>query len=426
MAASDAAIEAGSGADRMKFDLVTFLTDPFVLVFSAVFFGLLLGGIRIGRFDLGVSGSLFVGLGIGWYVYGHYALPYDGAAVVPQFAAAILRDGLVPKQLFTLSLILFVASVGLLAARDLGRVIRLYGFKFVILGMSVTLAGAVGIFALARLSGGQNPFAVAGVYTGALTSSPGLAAMLEMVAAQGQEAEALVGYGYAVAYAPGVLIVILAMQFFPLLFRIDLAEEKERYRREMAAAGAAGRDIPEVPLDIAAFAFVCLAGYYLGSLKIYLGPVIRYFSLGATGGILIAALLFGYIGRLGPLTFRMNPRILGEIRELSLALFLAIVGLRYGYDTVAAFTGGGAVLAVFSFLDGLFAVLVGFGLGRYVFGLNWIILSGALCGGMTSTPGLGAAIDAAKSDDVAAGYGATYPSALLGMVICSILLINLV
>jgi len=54
------------------------------------------------------------------------------------------------------------------------------------------------------------------------------------------------------------------------------------------------------------------------------------------------------------------------------------------------------------------------------------MLSGAICGGMTSTPGLGAAIDAAGSDEPAAGYGAVYPFALLGMVLFSIILNRIV
>ena len=50
------------------------------------------------------------------------------------------------------------------------------------------------------------------------------------------------------------------------------------------------------------------------------------------------------------------------------------------------------------------------------------MLAGAICGGMTSTPGLGVAIDALDSDDPAAGYGAVYPFALLGMVLFTIIL----
>jgi len=41
---------------------------------------------------------------------------------------------------------------------------------------------------------------------------------------------------------------------------------------------------------------------------------------------------------------------------------------------------------------------------------------------MTSTPGLGAATEAIGSDEPGAGYGATYPFALLGMVIFAIVL----
>jgi len=41
---------------------------------------------------------------------------------------------------------------------------------------------------------------------------------------------------------------------------------------------------------------------------------------------------------------------------------------------------------------------------------------------MTSTPGLGAAIDAIGSDEPASGYCAVYPFALLFMVIFSIIL----
>jgi len=49
-------------------------------------------------------------------------------------------------------------------------------------------------------------------------------------------------------------------------------------------------------------------------------------------------------------------------------------------------------------------------------------VSGVYVGALTSSPGLGAAVDAVGSDDPAAGYGAVYPFALIGMVIFTILL----
>ena len=87
--------------------------------------------------------------------------------------------------------------------------------------------------------------------------------------------------------------------------------------------------------------------------------------------------------------------------------------------------GAGLTLAIVSIIVGLLAILVGFLLGRYVFKLNWVMLCGAICGGMTSTPGLGAATDALGSDDPGAGYGATYPFALFGMIIFTIITFKL-
>jgi putative transport protein len=121
----------------------------------------------------------------------------------------------------------------------------------------------------------------------------------------------------------------------------------------------------------------------------------------------------------------MNNKILGVVRQLSLAFFLAIVGLRYGFKVFDALLGTGWYLAIVSLVVGIVAMTIGFFIGRYVLKINWIMLSGAICGGMTSTPGLGAAVDAIGSDDPAAGYGATYPLALLGMVIFTIILHNL-
>lgn len=44
---------------------------------------------------------------------------------------------------------------------------------------------------------------------------------------------------------------------------------------------------------------------------------------------------------------------------------------------------------------------------------------------MTSTPGLGAAVAMTDTEEVGAAYGATYPFALLGMVLFSKLLVLL-
>lgn len=106
-----------------------------------------------------------------------------------------------------------------------------------------------------------------------------------------------------------MLIVIIAMQVFSLIFGIDVNKEKERYAKEVGVRKAKNvGGIKEVSLDLVAFIFACVLGYFIGSIKIYLGSAIKFFSLGATGGILVASLVLGYIGKIGPLNFRMNSK----------------------------------------------------------------------------------------------------------------------
>ncbi|MBQ1206671.1 MAG: permease, partial [Clostridia bacterium] len=50
---------------------------------------------------------------------------------------------------------------------------------------------------------------------------------------------------------------------------------------------------------------------------------------------------------------------------------------------------------------------------------------GSLTGGMTSTPALGTLIGTAGTEDVAAAYAATYPIALIAVVLVSQFLIIL-
>lgn len=408
----------------MSFDYIKFITDPFVLIFLSVISGLILGKFEIKRIRLGNSGGLFTGLFIGWFVYKQYILPYEVLKNIPSYANKILVNGIVPKELFLFTLICFIASVGLLASKDIGKVIKKYGFKFVLLGLSITFTGALICFTIAYFNKEINIYAISGAYVGSLTSSPGLAAALESVSSLGKETEAMVGLGYAVGYIPGVIVVIFAMQLFPTIFNIDIEKEKELFNLEMRGKEEKVNS-KATDFEILSFLFVCMVGFFLGQIEIYMGDTIKYFSLGSTGGVLVSGLFLGHIGRIGFMNFQMNPKILGIIRELSLSIFLAIVGLRYGYSTVTTILGEGGQLLIAALTCSALAILMGFLVGRYIFNINWIMLSGALCGGMTSTPGLGAAIDAANSDDVTAGYGASYPFALFGMIIFTILLYKL-
>ena len=455
----------------MQFNLAAWMMNPFVLMMITVFLGMLFGKIKFGKFTFGVSGCLFVGLIIGWWVY-RLASTFPKTESGYNTALQIIKSGVIDKGFFTLFLILFIAAVGLLAAKDIGVIIKKYGSKFIILGFLITFVGAMATYGMALILPGINSYEVTGVYTGALTSSPGLAAALEsarehssqlvenydslserkkqellkVIDLFGKEkiedagflteeqkrqfiksAEAGIGIGHSVGYPFGVLIVILAVNFLPIIFKIDVKKEREIFSREISEtrmSSPINRKQDTVPFDLTAFIVACFLGYTFGRLKFNLGPL-GYVGFGSTGGVLLSSLILGHIGKIGILNFRMDNKILGVIREISLAFFLAIIGLRYGFYAFTALSGTGIYLVITSLVVGLIAIIIGYLVGRYIFRLNWIMLAGALCGGMTSTPGLGAAIEAVGSDEPAAGYGAIYPFALLGMVIFSIILHNL-
>ncbi len=371
------------------------LQNQILLLSVAVASGLLLGRLKFKSISLGTSGVLFTGLALG------------------------LLKVKISYELFNWNLMLFVVAVGLLSAEDIVLVVKKYGMKFVALGLVVTGVGALCTYAMARMAVGMDPLMVAGTYTGALTSSPGLGAALEATGGN-----PLVTVGYTIAYPFGVLAVVLFVQLAPAIFRIDVKKEREELLslyRDFYGPTPERKALPEsVPFSVLSFVACVVFGILLGSFSI---PVMgNPVSLGSTGGGLIAALALGAAGRLGPLPMRMEKKTLSAIRELSLAYFLAVVGLMAGPQMADALIHHGLPLASIGAFSALAAELAGYFLRRTVWKLNWVLLAGAICGAMTSTPGLGAAIEATGGEECSAGYGATYPMAIVCMVVFTSLL----
>ena len=81
------------------------------------------------------------------------------------------------------------------------------------------------------------------------------------------------------------------------------------------------------------------------------------------------------------------------------------------------------MLVVYGFIAGALMttlpLIIGYLLARYVFKLHLLNNLGSLTGGMTSTPALGTLIGVAGTDDVASAYAATYPVALVMVVLAS-------
>lgn len=382
------------------------LENSLFVVSLAVLLGILVGKIEIKGFRLGISGALFTGLGLS--ILGNVSI----------FGTSITQVK-VPHSYFIISLALFVAAVGLMAAKDIGGVVKAHGFKFIVAGFLMTLVAAILTIVGANVYsniGTVDPKLIEGVFSGALTSSPGLGAHIEGVSEGAREK---ITIGHSIGYPFGVVMVILFQELWPKIRNIDIEKEKKKFKDHIDEVTAGeGEKVTKdtVTFSVGGFALAVVLGGILGEIPIPLGPL-GTATLGITGGVLPAALAIGYIGKIGPINTRMSHEVLSSIRSLTLALFLAVVGIEAGEGFLSALLGAGPVLIVITFIVGLGSIAAGMLLLRGLWGLDWIVVSGAITGGMTSTPGLGAAIEATGTEDVGAGYGSTYPFALLGMVI---------
>ena len=165
---------------------------------------------------------------------------------------------------------------------------------------------------------------------------------------------------------------------------------------------------------IAPFALAAIIGLLVGSIKI------GAFSLTTTGGYLLVALVFGHFGRVGKINLMPPAATLKVFREFGLMLFLIGAGIAGGAKFIECFQ---PVYFLYGALMTVVPMIIGFLFAKYVLKLNLLNTLGSLTGGMTSTPALGTLINVAGTEDVASAYAATYPIALIAVVLASQFLI---
>ena len=140
------------------------------------------------------------------------------------------------------------------------------------------------------------------------------------------------------------------------------------------------------------------------------------FPLTTTGGCLLAGLVFGHFGRIGPVNLMPRDTTLKAMRELGLVLSSLAPGWRAAPGSRSFSTP--STLSMASLMTAL-PMVVGYLFAKHVLKLSLLNNLGSITGGMTSTPALGTLISVAKTEQVAAAYAATYPIALLSVVVIS-------
>ena len=300
------------------------------------------------------------------------------------------------------------------------------------MGIVIILTGTVVAVAFALIPGIGAEFS-AGVLSGALTSTPGYSAALEVAG----EYQGLVTLGHAIAYPFGVIGVVLFVQLMPKFMKADMNYERGLLKPDVMAATEEKVERKLFKCDdfgLMPMALAIISGLIVGAIKIPLtgaGYNGACFSLGTTGGVLIMCLVFGHFGRIGSLSLEVPAYSAKVLRELGLMLFLIGAGVDGGVSLVTQVAAaGGGMIVVWGLVAGaimtITPMIVGLILGRKVLKLPLLNNLGSITGGMTSTPALGTLINTAETEDVAGAYASTYPIALVLIVLACNLMIGLI
>ena len=374
----------------------------------SIFLGLLMGRIKIAHVSLGITWVLFVGI----------AISACGVNLNAEMLHVIKEFGL----------ILFVVAVGLQVGPGFFRSFKKGGLVMNLMAL-VNVALGVLITVIITQVAHQNLGDMAGVYTGAITNTPGLSAAQQAVVDMGVEggAERLAA-GYAVAYPLAVVGMIVSCLLLKAFCRIDLKKEPsvettlQTVSEKQATPLTQRQKVNLIPI----FIFIAL-GIIVGSIPIPVGmkaPI----KLGLAGGPLVVAIVGGWLGIkknwFG--TEFTDSHGVWMLREVGIALFLAGVGLGAGgqfVDTVQEHY----MWVVYGVIITMVPPLLIATFGRLVLKMNYYTLMGFIGGAHTDPPTLAfantVAPEGCKLPNM--GYATVYPLTMFLRIFTAQLLVLL-
>ncbi|MDD3860528.1 MAG: TrkA C-terminal domain-containing protein [Bacteroidales bacterium] len=179
------------------------LLTPYFALFLIMIVGLLIGNIKFKGIGLDISAILFVAM-----AFGYFGLK-------------------IPSDLKNIGLVLFIFTIGFQAGPSFFETFKRDGKKLVLLTFIIVLSSAI-ITIICALAFGFNGALAGGLFTGGITSTPGLAALSEL----SDSGDSIIGYG--IAYPFGVIGVVLFVKLFPRIFRMDIKKAELDFDNEIS------------------------------------------------------------------------------------------------------------------------------------------------------------------------------------------------
>lgn len=175
---------------------------PYFALFLITILGYLLGKITIKGINLDISGVLFVAI-----LFGYFGLK-------------------VPDDIRLIGLVLFIFTIGFQAGPSFFENFKTEGKNLIIMATIIVVIGAILAFTFAKLFDFDKTLAC-GLYTGSITSTPGLAALSDIDSTENG------GAGYGIAYPFGVIGIVLLMKLIPKIFRLSISDAEKKYQRAL-------------------------------------------------------------------------------------------------------------------------------------------------------------------------------------------------
>lgn len=186
-------------------ELITeLLTKDYFVLFLVIGLGTAIGNVRIKGISFDTSAVIFVAIFFG-YLYNLYGVNFS-----------------IPPIIQSVGLVLFIYTIGMQAGPSFFSSFKEQGTTLLVLAGTTVITGGITAVAISYIYDVDMNM-MSGLLTGALTSTPGLAASIEA------SDSPLASIGYGIAYPFGVLGVILFVKLAPALFRVNMQDEENNF-----------------------------------------------------------------------------------------------------------------------------------------------------------------------------------------------------
>lgn len=205
--------------------------NNYFALFFVISIGIILGHVKVKGVSLDLSAVIFVAL-----LMGHLGV-------------------VIPDDFQKIGLVLFIFTIGIQSGPGFFDSFRKYGVQLSISTVILIVSGAIVSYVCALIFNIDFKIIV-GIFAGALTSTPGLAAAIE------SSHSPLASIGYGIAYPFGVIGVILFIRMLPTLLKVNLSQAEKDYDQ------SSREEYPEIKSQNFRVENVNVDGMTLGSLGI--------------------------------------------------------------------------------------------------------------------------------------------------------------